>query len=62
MHSYMPLTDHPYFDVSATDGSFTIKGVPAGAYTLEAWHPKFGLKSSKVTVGKGGTKASFSYP
>ncbi len=62
MHSYMPITDHPYFDVSATDGSFSIKGVPAGSYTLEAWHPKYGLKSSKVTVGKGGAKVSFSYP
>jgi plastocyanin len=62
MHSYMPITDHPYFDVSGSDGAFAIKNVPAGSYTLEAWHPTLGLKSTKVTVGKSGTTASFSYP
>ena len=63
MHSYIPIADHPYFDVSGTDGGFSIKNVPAGSYTLEAWHPKFGLKSTKVTVGSsGGTKASFVFP
>tara|TARA_R110002096_G_scaffold433887_5_gene653989 strand:+ start:122958 stop:123665 length:708 start_codon:yes stop_codon:yes gene_type:complete len=62
MHSYMPLTDHPYFAVSGSDGSFAIKNVPAGSYTVEAWHPKYGLKSTKVTVGKTGAKISFSYP
>jgi plastocyanin len=62
MHSYLPITDHPYFDVSGSDGSFEIKKVPAGTYTLEAWHPKYGLKSSKVVVGKGTAKASFQFP
>lgn len=62
MHSYMPITDHPFFDVSGTDGSFEIKNVPAGTYTLEAWHPTLGLKSSKVTVGAGAAKASFVFP
>jgi plastocyanin len=62
MHSYLPITDHPYFDVSSSDGSFEIKKVPAGTYTLEAWHPKYGLKTSKIVVGKGTTKASFQFP
>ncbi len=62
MHSYLPITDHPFFDVSDKDGSFEIKKLPAGTYTLEAWHPKFGLKSSKVVVGSGATKTSFQFP
>ena len=62
MHSYLPITDHPYFDVSDSEGSFKIKNVPAGSYTLEAWHPKYGLKSSKLVVGSGTTKTSFHYP
>jgi plastocyanin len=62
MHSYLPITDHPYFDVSDDKGSFEIKKLPAGTYTLEAWHPKFGLKSSKVVVGSGATKAAFQFP
>lgn len=62
MHSYLPITDHPYFDVSDKTGSFEIKNLPAGTYTLEAWHPKFGLKSSKVVVGGAAAKAEFHYP
>lgn len=62
MHSYLPITDHPYFDVSDKNGSFEIKKLPAGTYILEAYHPKFGLKSSKVVVGSGAAKASFQFP
>ncbi len=62
MSSYVPITDHPYFDVTGSDGSFVIKNVPAGTYTLEAWHPKLGLKSTKVVVGKKSTKVSFAFP
>jgi hypothetical protein len=62
MHSYIPITDHPFFDVSDEQGSFEIKNVPAGKYVLEAWHPKLGLKSTNVVVTKGGTSTSFSYP
>jgi plastocyanin len=62
MHSYLPITDHPFFDVSDQDGSFEIKNLPAGTYTLEAWHPKYGLKSSKVVVGTAPVKADFHFP
>ncbi len=62
MHNFIPITDHPYFDVSKTDGSFAIKNVPAGKYTLEAWHPKYGLKTKKIKVGSGTTKVSFKFP
>ncbi len=61
MHNFIPITDHPYFDVSSTDGKFAIKNVPAGSYTLEAWHPKYGLKSQRITVS-GTTKTSFQFP
>lgn len=62
MQAFVPITDHPFFDVSATDGSFTIKDVPVGTYTLEAWHPKYGLKSKSVTVTGSGTKVDFQFP
>jgi hypothetical protein len=29
---------HPYFAVTAADGSFEIKDVPAGKYVVEVWH------------------------
>jgi len=54
--------DNPFFAVSGDDGSFSIKGLPAGTYTLEAWHEKYGTKTATVTVGATGTAtASFSF-
>ncbi|MCG8420738.1 MAG: carboxypeptidase regulatory-like domain-containing protein [Proteobacteria bacterium] len=55
MRAYAVITDHPYFDVTGRDGSFTIAGVPPGQYTLEAWHPELGVKSTRVSVRKGET-------
>jgi hypothetical protein len=38
MKSYIGVLKHPFFAVSAADGTFTIKGVPPGTYTVVAWH------------------------
>lgn len=62
MRAYVPLTDHPYFAVTGADGSFRIEGVPPGKYTLEAWHPTLGLKSTSITVTSQGAKGSFHFP
>ncbi len=51
MFSYVTLLPHPYFAVSAKDGTFTIKNVPKGEYTVEAHHRKAGKAEQKVTVG-----------
>ena len=60
MAAYVPITDHPFFDVTGADGSFSIKDVPRGkSYTLEAWHPKYGLKSMKVKSGDANVKIAF---
>lgn len=40
MFSYVSVFDHPHFAVTDKDGKFTIKGVPAGKYTLVANHRK----------------------
>jgi len=62
MHSYIPITDHPFFDVSNKEGGFTIKNLPTGTYILEAWHPVLGKKTHSVTISKGSTKVDFSFP
>jgi len=36
--------------VSGADGSFTLKGLPPGTYTIEAWHEKYGAQTATVTV------------
>jgi plastocyanin len=64
MHSYALVQDHPFFAVTGEDGSFELKGVAAGTYTLEAWHPTLGAKSMTVKVGHGAKAAitaRFSY-
>lgn len=50
MQSWAGVVSHPFFSVTAPDGSYTIKGLPPGTYTLEAVHEKFGALTQKVTV------------
>jgi Carboxypeptidase regulatory-like domain len=40
--AYVGVFSHPFFSVSATDGSYRISGLPPGQYTIVAWHEKFG--------------------
>lgn len=50
MSSYVGVLDHPFFAVSGADGSFSIDGLPAGDYVLEAWQEELGTQSISVTV------------
>lgn len=62
MSAYIGVFAHPYFAVSGDDGSFIIKGLPAGEYTIEAWHEKYGTQTVKVSVPATGSKSiDFSY-
>jgi hypothetical protein len=62
MKAYIGVMKHPFFAVSKEDGSFEIKGVPPGKYTVVAWHEKFGEKTMEVNVpSRGSAPASFSF-
>ena len=37
MRAYTGVVKNPFFAVTGTDGTFTIKGLPPGDYTIEAW-------------------------
>lgn len=50
MKMYVNVMENPYFAVSGEDGSFHIKDLPPGGYTLAAIHEKFGEQTVKVTV------------
>jgi len=50
MSGYVGVTPHPFHAVTAADGTFELKGLPPGTYTLEAWQERFGTQTSKVTI------------
>ena len=50
MNAYWAGFDHPYFAVTDADGKFVISGVPAGKYTLVAWHE--GYKVIREETGR----------
>ncbi len=56
MKAYIGVQKHPFAAVTGADGTFTIKGLPPGDYTIEAWQEKYGTTEQKVTVGPSETK------
>lgn len=62
MKSYMAVMPHPFFAVSAMNGTFTIPNLPPGQYTVVAWHEKYGQQEQHITVGAKESKAvSFTF-
>ena len=56
MNAFLGVLPHPFFAVSGADGSFSIKGLPPGTYTIEAWHEKYGTQTATVTVAGAAPK------
>jgi len=62
MASYLVVTDNPYHAISGKDGTFAIKNVPDGEYTVTAWHSRFKEPlTQKVTVTGGSANLSFAF-
>jgi plastocyanin len=55
MHGWWVATDTPYFAVTDAKGSYTIKDVPPGDYTVEVWQEKLGTDDQKASVKDGAT-------
>jgi plastocyanin len=51
MRAFIGVLDHPYFAATGADGSFSLKGLPPGTYTVEAWHETLGMQTQSVTIG-----------
>jgi len=56
MSAYAGVLDHPYFAVTTAAGRFELKDVPAGTYTIEAWHEKLGAQTQTVTLAEKDSK------
>jgi plastocyanin len=56
MKANIGVLRHPLYAVSGENGTFEIKGVPPGTYTVATWHEKYGEKTQSVTVGAKETK------
>ena len=56
MKSYIAVLKSPFFAVTKADGTFEIKGLPPGEYTITAWQEKLGSTDQKITVGPKETK------
>lgn len=55
MHGFVQILEHPYAAVTNAKGEFSIKDIPAGTYTIQAWHEALGkvtVASVKVESGK----------
>jgi plastocyanin len=57
MRAFLFIFSHPYFEVTSTTGTFELKDVPAGTYTIEAWHERFGTQDQTVTIAPKESKA-----
>jgi hypothetical protein len=63
MRAYANVVTHPFFAVTREDGTFEIKGLPPGTYTIEAWHERLGTQTLQVTISDGSpqVEAAFSF-
>jgi plastocyanin len=56
MHGYFVVLNTSHYSITAEDGAFSLKGLPAGKYTVTAWHEQYGAQTQDVTIGAGETK------
>jgi hypothetical protein len=62
MTAYVGVVAHPYFAVTADDGSFALNGLPPGSYTVEVWHERLGTQEQQVTIAASeSTEVSFEF-
>src|SRR5579863_2228844 len=62
MRAFIGVVDHPYFAVTGPDGSFALKNVPPGDYTLAVWQEKLGEQKQAVHLAPAGTaEVNFTY-
>jgi len=64
MVAYVHVMEHPFYAVTGTDGTFTLKGLPPGEYEIAAMHEssRFELTPERITVSvKAGETKSIEF-
>jgi plastocyanin len=54
MHAWIGSVAHPYFAVTGEGGSFQLRNVPPGTYTIEAWQEELGRQQQQITLEPSG--------
>lgn len=53
MSTFVGIFDHPFFSVSDEEGNFSIDNLPAGTYTVRAWHERLPAQTQTITIADG---------
>jgi plastocyanin len=63
MRAYVSVFDNPYFGVTPSDGTVTLRSVPPGDYVVGVWHETLGELTQPVSLPASGTASvQFTYP
>jgi plastocyanin len=54
MSAFVLVFNHPYYTTAAEDGQFEIDNIPAGTYTVIAWHEGEARDTRAVSIPAGG--------
>lgn len=57
MKAWVGVTEHPYHSISGSDGTFSLKNLPPGEYTIEARQEEYGAQQQKVKVAAKATES-----
>ena len=55
MSAFVLVFNHPYFAITDADGRYRIDSLPAGTYTVSAWHEGETRGTRSVTIPPGGS-------
>ncbi len=56
MKAFVSVLPHPYFAVTAGDGTVRLSNVPPGDYVIGTWHETLGVKEQAVTLVANGSE------
>jgi plastocyanin len=57
MHGWFVVLKTNHFSVSSDNGGYSLPNLPAGKYTVTAWHEDYGTQTQEVTITGNETKA-----